>query len=102
LHFVGQKTNFVGIKINFVGLNCTLLKENPLKMSEFLKNKYFFSAESPSHILIPVKDDFLEGKCPIVLPEFVKNKNLVRGKSLVLPEFLKNRYFFKRKSPKKF
>jgi hypothetical protein len=33
--------------------------ENPLKMSEFLKNKYFFNEKSPSYVLIPEKDDFL-------------------------------------------
>jgi hypothetical protein len=33
-------------------------------MSEFLKNKYFFDEKSPSFILIPENDDFLEGKCP--------------------------------------
>jgi hypothetical protein len=41
-----------------------LLKENPLKMTEFLKNKYFFNEKSPSYYLIPEKDDFLKGKCP--------------------------------------
>jgi hypothetical protein len=42
----------------------TLLKENPLKISEFLENKYFFNGISPSHLLIPENDDFLNGKCP--------------------------------------
>jgi hypothetical protein len=28
----------------------TLLKENPLKISEFLKNKYFFNEIAPIHI----------------------------------------------------
>jgi hypothetical protein len=41
-----------------------LLKENPLKMPEFLKNKYFFNEKSPSYNLIPEKDDFLKVKCP--------------------------------------
>jgi hypothetical protein len=41
-----------------------LLKGNPLKMSEFLRNKYFFNEKSPSFILIPEKDDFLKEKCP--------------------------------------
>jgi hypothetical protein len=41
----------------------TLLNENPLKMSEFLKNKYFFNEISPSSILFPKDDDFLKGKC---------------------------------------
>jgi hypothetical protein len=47
MHFVGRKyqtiypkcwtkLHFVGLKIDFVGL-----KENPLKMSEFLRNKCF-------------------------------------------------------------
>jgi hypothetical protein len=39
-----------------------LLKENPLKMPEFLKYKYFFNEKSPSYNLIPEKDDFLNGK----------------------------------------
>jgi hypothetical protein len=39
-------------------------KENPLKMSEFLKNKCFFNEISPSYLLIPEHDDFLKGKCP--------------------------------------
>jgi hypothetical protein len=54
----------VGLKINFFGLNCTLLKENPLKMSAFLMNKYLLNEISPSYILIPENDDFLKGKCP--------------------------------------
>jgi hypothetical protein len=37
-----------------------LLKENPLKMSKFLKNKYFYNEISPSYILIPENDDFLK------------------------------------------
>jgi hypothetical protein len=40
----------------------TLLKKNPLKMSEFLKNKYFFNENSPSYILIPENDNFVKGK----------------------------------------
>jgi hypothetical protein len=51
-------------KFIFFGLNCTLLKENPLKMSEFLKNKYFFNE----------KDASVE----VVLPEFLKNNNFVK------------------------
>jgi hypothetical protein len=39
-----------------------LLKENPLKMFEFLKNKYLFNEKSPSYILIPEKDYFLKEK----------------------------------------
>jgi hypothetical protein len=65
------KLHFVGLKIHFVGLNCSsslgispLLKENPIKMSGFLKHKYFFNKNSPSYNLIPEKDDFLRGKCP--------------------------------------
>jgi hypothetical protein len=38
--------------------------ENPLKMFEFLKNKYFFNEKSPSFNLIPEKDVFSIGKCP--------------------------------------
>jgi hypothetical protein len=33
-------------------------------MFELLKNKYLFNEKSPSYVLIPEKDDFLEGKCP--------------------------------------
>jgi hypothetical protein len=40
-----------------------LWKENPLKMTEFLKNKYFFNEISPRYILIPENDDFPKGKC---------------------------------------
>jgi hypothetical protein len=36
----------------------------------------------------------------LVLPEFLKNKNFINGKSPSLPEFLKNKYFVKAKSPK--
>jgi hypothetical protein len=36
------------------------LKKNPLKMSEFLKNKYFFN--EISHKLILENDNFLKGK----------------------------------------
>jgi hypothetical protein len=43
--------HFVRLKIHFVGLNCTLLKENPLKMSEFLKNEYFFNEKFPLTII---------------------------------------------------
>jgi hypothetical protein len=50
--------------MHFFGLNCILLKENILKMSEFLKNNYLFNEKSPSYLLIPEKDDFLKGKCP--------------------------------------
>jgi hypothetical protein len=39
-----------------------LLNENPLKMSEFLKNKYYFNEKSPRYILIPEKD--VKGKSP--------------------------------------
>jgi hypothetical protein len=35
----------------------------------------------------------------LVLPEFLKNKNFIKGKS-PLPEFLKNKDFVKGKSPK--
>jgi hypothetical protein len=71
--------------MHFVGLNCTLLKESPLKMSEFLmnknisellKNKYFFNEKSSNYNLIPEKDENV-----LVLREFLKNKNFVNGKS---------------------
>jgi hypothetical protein len=50
------------LRNNVLVLLSTLLKENPLKMSEFEKNKYFFNEKSPSFILIPEKDDSLKGK----------------------------------------
>jgi hypothetical protein len=37
---------------------------------------------------------------PLVLPEFLKNKYLVEGKSPKNIEFLRNKYFVKEKSPK--
>jgi hypothetical protein len=48
---------------NFVK-ESTSLNEDPLKMSEFLRNKNFFNEKSPSYILIPEKDHFLNRKCP--------------------------------------
>jgi hypothetical protein len=48
-------------------------KENPLKMSEFLKNKYFCNEKFLSYILIPEK--------VLILPQFLKNKNFVERKS---------------------
>jgi hypothetical protein len=56
--------HFVELKMQFVGLNCTMFKENPLKMSEFLKNNYFFNEKTPSYYLISEEIDFLKGKCP--------------------------------------
>jgi hypothetical protein len=53
-----------GLLCHWFILLSTLLKENRLKMSEFLKNKYFFNGKSPSCILIPENDDFLKEKCP--------------------------------------
>jgi hypothetical protein len=41
-----------------------LLEENPLKMSEFLKKKYFLNEKSPSCNAILEKDEFSEEKCP--------------------------------------
>jgi hypothetical protein len=35
------KLHVVGLKYHFVGLNCTFLKENPLKLSEILKQTTF-------------------------------------------------------------
>jgi hypothetical protein len=51
--------------------NSALLKKNPLKMYEYLKNKYFFNEKSPSYNIIPEKDDVL------VLSEFLRNNNFV-------------------------
>jgi hypothetical protein len=65
----------------------TLLKEIPLKMSEFLNNQYFFNEKSPSYILIPEKDVLIK-KNVLVLPEFLKNKNFVKGKSPSLARIL--------------
>jgi hypothetical protein len=70
MHFVGLKTYFgwtkypkCWTKFHFVGLNSTMLKDNPLKMSEFLRKKCFLNEKSPYYNLIPEKDDFLKGKC---------------------------------------
>jgi hypothetical protein len=49
-------------------------------MSEFLKNKYFFNEMSRSYILIPEKTSFPKENV-LVLAEFLKNKNFVKGKS---------------------
>jgi hypothetical protein len=57
----------------------SFLKENPLKMSEFLKNKYFFNEKSPSYILILKKTSFSK-ESVLLLPEFLKNKYFVKGK----------------------
>jgi hypothetical protein len=76
-----------------------LLKEDSLKMSEFLKNKYFFNEKSPSYNLIPEKDDFLKGNV-VVLPEFLKIRTLLKENPLKMSEFLRNKHFVKGKSPK--
>jgi hypothetical protein len=73
-----------------------LLKENPLKMSEFPKNKYFFNEISPSYVVIPENEKAMSSfskENVLVLPEFLKNKNLIIKNLEVLPEFLKNKYF---------
>jgi hypothetical protein len=57
-----------------------LLKENLPKMSEFVKNEFFFNEKSPRYALIPEKAVFLK-KNILVLPEFLKNKNFGKGKS---------------------
>jgi hypothetical protein len=57
-----------------------LIKKNPPKMSEFLKNEYLFNEKSPSYNLIPEKTTFSKENV-LVLPEFLKNKNFVKGKS---------------------
>jgi hypothetical protein len=57
-----------------------LLKENPLKRTEVLKNNYFFNEISLSYILIPEKTTFAKENL-LVLPEFLKNKYFVKGKS---------------------
>jgi hypothetical protein len=64
-----------------------LLKENPPKMSEFLKNKYFVSEIFPSYNLIPEKTTFWKANVQ-VLPEFLKNKNFI------MKNLLKNNEFF--------
>jgi hypothetical protein len=46
----GMALSFCGTKnIILLGLNCILLKENSLKMSEFLKNKYFSKEKFSSY-----------------------------------------------------
>jgi hypothetical protein len=59
-----------------------LLKENPLKMSEFLKNKYSL-----------LKENLL------VLPEFLKNKYYVKGKSPKNVGNPEDKYFFNKIYP---
>jgi hypothetical protein len=49
------------------------LKENPIKISEFLKNRYFSNRKSPRFVLIPEKTTFSK-KNLLVLPELLKNK----------------------------
>jgi mannosyltransferase OCH1-like enzyme len=49
-------------------------------MSESLKYKNFFSKKSASYTLIPENNNFLI-KNVLVLPEFLKNKNFINGKS---------------------
>jgi hypothetical protein len=50
--FVGLKISFCWTKNAFCWTKSVrlsaFLKENPLKMSEFLKNKYFFNEKSPT------------------------------------------------------
>jgi hypothetical protein len=50
-------------------------------MSEFLKNKYFFSDKFPRYILIPEKEDFSKENV-LVLLEFLKKKNFVIKENL--------------------
>jgi hypothetical protein len=67
-----------------------LVKEKPLKMSEFLKNKYFFNEKSGKisyvYILIPEKTSFIKEN-QLVLPEFLKTKYFVKKKSLKISNF---------------
>jgi hypothetical protein len=65
--------------LNF-GEISTLSKENPLKMSEFLKNYDFFNEISPSYTLISKND--------LVLPAYLKIRTSLNEILLVLPEFL--------------
>jgi hypothetical protein len=64
-----------------------LLKENPLKMSEFLKNKYILM----KNLLASLKENVL------VLPEFLKNKNFVKGKSPSFARILEKKVLCERK-----
>jgi hypothetical protein len=64
----------------------TLLKEHPLKMSEFLENKYFLIDISPSYLFIPEKTAFSKENVP-VFSEFLKNKDFVKENLIVLPEY---------------
>jgi hypothetical protein len=49
-------------------------------MSEFLRNNFFFNEIFPSYTLIPEKTTFSKENV-LLLPEFLKNKNFVKGKS---------------------
>jgi hypothetical protein len=94
-------------KNSFCRINCTLLKESPLKMSEFLRNKCFFEGKSPKNVWHP-KNKLFFNKSSLsywLIPEkdclnFCKIRTLLKENLLVLPEFLRNKFFVKGKSLK--
>jgi hypothetical protein len=57
-----------------------LLNKNPLKLSEFLRNKYFVKGKSQKMSKL-LKKTFFSNENVLNLPEFLKNKNVVKGKS---------------------
>jgi hypothetical protein len=66
----------------------TLLKETSLKMSEFLKNKYFFNEISFATYFLKMTTFSKENV--LVLPELLKNKNFINGKSASFARILEN------------
>jgi hypothetical protein len=65
-------------KMKFIYRLFSSTKENPLKMAEFLKNKYFLM-KSLLAIIIFLKKTSFSKKNVLVLPKFLKNKNFVKG-----------------------
>jgi hypothetical protein len=61
-----------------------MLEENPLKISEFLKNKFLFNEKSPSYIYSFRKMTIFSKENFLVLPKFFKNKNFINGKRNIL------------------
>jgi hypothetical protein len=70
----------------------TFLKETSLKMSEFLKNKYFFNEISFATYFLKMTT-FSKANV-LVLPELLKNKNFINGKSASFARILENQKFF--------
>jgi hypothetical protein len=65
-----------------------------------LKNRYFFNEKSPSYIILILEKTSFSKENVLVLPEFLKNKYFVKGKSPKTIRILENKYFLNEKSPK--